>query len=159
MKLHLDQTVPVLPLHDQSCENKRLYMLLSYLYLVHYRNSHVKQNTHPCYRSRRKCWFRRARCRQTSSRARSSSQSACTPPRRTISSVELNGSRTCRRRPHKWCGRSKSIARFQADVLWHEYLVTISSSYGYCSSRSKRNPRLRDSCEHFADDSFADESN
>jgi hypothetical protein len=31
----------------------------------------------------------------------------------------------------------------QADVFWHEYLVTISSSYDYCSSRSKRNPRLK----------------
>ena len=25
----------------------------------------------------------------------------------------------------------ESIARLQADVFWHEYLVTISSSYGY----------------------------
>ena len=39
------------------------------------RNSHVKWHTHPCYRSCRKRWFRRAKCRQTS-RARPSSQSA-----------------------------------------------------------------------------------
>jgi NAD(P)H dehydrogenase (quinone) len=39
-------------------------------------------------------------------------------------------------------GRSKSVARLQADVFWHECIVTLSSSYGYCSSRSKRNPRL-----------------
>src|SRR5262249_16121041 len=100
-------------------------------------SSHVKQHTHPCYWSRRKCWFRRSKCRQTSSRVRPSSQSACTPLRLVISSVERNGSRTCSSRPHKWCGRSKSIARLQADVFWHEYLATIFSSYSYCSSRSK----------------------
>ena len=36
-------------------------------------------------------------------RERDLRQSTCTPLRRTISSVERNGSRTCRRRPHKWC--------------------------------------------------------
>jgi hypothetical protein len=33
------------------------------------------------------------------------------------------------RRPNKWCGRSKSIARLQTDVSWHEYFANISSSY------------------------------
>ena len=56
-------------------------------------------------------------------------------------------------------GRSKSIARLQEDVFWHEYLTTISSGYGYCGSRNKRNRRLRDSRQHLADDSLADDSN
>jgi len=56
-------------------------------------------------------------------------------------------------------GGEKIVARLQADVFWHEYLAIISSSYGYYSSRSKRNPRFRDSRQHLANDSFADESN
>src|SRR5215469_12321491 len=93
-------------------------------------------------------------------RAQSSSQSPCTPPRQTISSIERrNGSRTRSSRPHKWCGSSKGIAWLQADVFWHECVATISPSYGYCSSGNKRNRRLRDSRQHLSDDSLADDSN
>ena len=105
--------------------------------------ANVKQHTHTCYWSRWKCWFRRQTCGETSSRARSSSQSARTPPRQTISTVEWNGSRTCRRRPHKWRWRSKSIARLQANVFWHEYLVTIPSATAIAEPQQKKSPTLR----------------
>src|SRR5215469_4948667 len=51
-----------------------------------------------------------------------------------------------------------SIARLQEDIFWHEYLTTVPSGYGYCGSCNKRNRRLRDSRQHLANDSLADES-
>jgi nucleoside-diphosphate-sugar epimerase len=60
---------------------------------------------------------------------------------------------------HRLDERSQVLSEMGAELVVADLTVTISSSYGYCSSRSERNPRLRDSREHLTNDSFADESN
>ena len=134
-------------------------MWRSYLYILTYRNSHIKQHTHPCYRSAGNVGSvgrvvikllreRDLQVRALVHRLDERSQALSEMGAELVVADLTNGADVaravtgCKR---MYFGMSISPPYLRATVI--------------AAAVAKTNPRLRDSREHLSNDSFPDESN